>query len=112
MGEEKKAVVSVLIEPMGCGKTAIGRMLSDQPGRPFYAADEFHPAENVAKMRAGIALNDADRLPRPMRLHDEICVWLRGQACHRCEKALPWGRITRSVDYGDRWRDKRHRKLL
>lgn len=77
MGEEKKAVVPVLIGPMGCGKTAIGRMLSDQLCRPYYDTDALHPAENVAKMRAGIASNDADRLSWLKRQHNEICVWLQ-----------------------------------
>ena len=62
---------------MGCGKTTIGRMLSDRLGWPFRDADDFHPPDNVAKMRAGIALNDADRLPWLKRLHDEIQLWLQ-----------------------------------
>lgn len=45
----------------GSGKTTIGRMLAEQLGVPFYDADGFHPPENVAKMAAGIPLNDADR---------------------------------------------------
>ena len=62
---------------MGCGKTTIGQMLSDLLGQPFHDADDFHPPENVAKMRAGIALNDADRLPWLNRLRDEIQLWLQ-----------------------------------
>lgn len=62
---------------MGCGKTTIGKILSERLGRPFHDADDFHPPENVAKMRAGIALDDADRLPWLDRLHDEIQAWLQ-----------------------------------
>ncbi len=74
---KQKAVVLVLMGPMGCGKTTIGRLLADRLGRPFYDADDFHPPENVSKMRAGIALTDADRLPWLNRLHDEIRSWLQ-----------------------------------
>jgi 6-phosphogluconate dehydrogenase len=46
----------------GCGKTTIGKMLSDKLTIPFFDADDFHSAANVAKMAAGQALNDDDRL--------------------------------------------------
>ena len=47
----------------GSGKTTIGKALSQELGYAFYDADYFHPPENIAKMRQGIALNDSDRLP-------------------------------------------------
>ena len=47
----------------GSGKTTVGAMLADRLGWPFADADDFHPAANVAKMRAGIPLTDADREP-------------------------------------------------
>ena len=72
-----KTVVVVLMGPMGCGKTTIGKMLSDRLGRPFYDGDDFHPPENVEKMRAGIALTDRDRIPWLQRLHDQIDTWLQ-----------------------------------
>lgn len=89
---EEKTVILVLMGPMGCGKTTIGRILADRLDRPFYDADDFHPPENVAKMRAGIALNDTDRLPWLNRLHDEIQAWLQqGQpavlACSALKRA-------------------------
>jgi carbohydrate kinase (thermoresistant glucokinase family) len=74
---KEKAVVLVLMGPMGCGKTTIGKLLSDRLSRPFHDADDFHPPENVSKMRAGIALDDSDRLPWLERLHDEIESWLQ-----------------------------------
>ena len=47
----------------GSGKTTVGAMLAGRLGWPFADADDFHPAANVAKMRAGIPLTDADRGP-------------------------------------------------
>ena len=72
-----KTVILVLMGTMGCGKTTIGKMLSGRLGRPFYDGDDFHPPENVQKMRAGIALTDRDRIPWLQRLHDQIDRWLQ-----------------------------------
>lgn len=47
----------------GCGKTTVGRALAAKLGVPFLDADDFHPPANVAKMRAGTPLDDADRAP-------------------------------------------------
>lgn len=54
-------MVLILIGPMGCGKTAIGKMLAEKLGWSFYDGDDFHPWENVEKMRAGTPLTDEDR---------------------------------------------------
>ena len=53
----------VIMGVSGCGKTEIGRRLAERLGWAFKDADEFHPAENIAKMRAGVPLVDADREP-------------------------------------------------
>jgi len=53
----------VLIGVSGCGKTTIGEILARRTGWPLYDADAFHSAESIAKMRGGIALQDADRWP-------------------------------------------------
>jgi carbohydrate kinase (thermoresistant glucokinase family) len=55
-------VILVIIGPMGCGKTTVGRLLAQKLGYPFDDADDFHPPENVAKMQAGIPLEDEDRI--------------------------------------------------
>jgi carbohydrate kinase (thermoresistant glucokinase family) len=47
----------------GSGKTTVGALLAGRLGWRFADADDFHPAANVAKMRAGIPLTDADRWP-------------------------------------------------
>jgi len=47
----------------GSGKTTVGAMLAGRLSWPFADADDFHPAANVEKMRAGIPLTDEDRWP-------------------------------------------------
>ena len=47
----------------GVGKTTIGAALARELGWRFIDADDYHPAQNVAKMKAGIPLEDADRWP-------------------------------------------------
>jgi gluconokinase len=47
----------------GVGKTTIGQALARRLGWRFIDADDFHPPQNVAKMKAGIPLEDADRWP-------------------------------------------------
>lgn len=57
------ARVLITMGVSGCGKSTFGRELARRLGVPFLDGDAFHPPENVAKMRAGIALDDADRWP-------------------------------------------------
>jgi len=47
----------------GSGKTTVGALLADRLHWPFADADAFHPAANIAKMRSGVPLTDADRGP-------------------------------------------------
>jgi len=51
----------VVMGVSGSGKSTIGRLLAERFGCPFFDADDYHPAANVAKMAAGIPLDDADR---------------------------------------------------
>jgi len=74
---EKDDMVLILMGPMGCGKTTIGKMLAEKLGWSFYDGDDFHPKENVEKMRAGIALTDEDRKLWLKKLHTNIQRWLR-----------------------------------
>ena len=58
----------VVMGVSGCGKTSLGIELAAELDWPFFDADDFHPPENVAKMRAGEPLNDTDRAPWLLRL--------------------------------------------
>lgn len=51
----------VVMGVSGAGKSEIGARLAEALGVPFLEGDSFHPAENVAKMSAGVPLTDADR---------------------------------------------------
>jgi gluconokinase len=49
--------------PAGAGKTTVGRRLADTLGWTYHEGDDFHPPANVARMRAGLPLGDAERAP-------------------------------------------------
>jgi gluconokinase len=56
-------MVIVIMGVAGSGKTTIGQGLAAALHWPFRDADKFHPPANIAKMSAGIPLNDDDRAP-------------------------------------------------
>jgi carbohydrate kinase (thermoresistant glucokinase family) len=68
-------MVLILIGPMGCGKTTIGKILAGKIGWSFYDGDDFHPRENVEKMRAGLPLTDEDRRTWLENLQGHIQRW-------------------------------------
>src|SRR5580692_12610251 len=47
----------------GSGKTTVGVLLADMLHWRFADADAFHSQVNIAKMRSGVPLTDADRKP-------------------------------------------------
>jgi len=53
----------VVMGVSGTGKTTIGRLLADRLGWTFAEGDDFHSPENVARMHAGVPLDDEARLP-------------------------------------------------
>jgi gluconokinase len=53
----------VIMGVSGCGKSVVGAGLAQRLELPYREGDDLHPAENVEKMRAGIALTDDDRWP-------------------------------------------------
>ncbi|MBL1095508.1 gluconokinase [Streptomyces coffeae] len=68
--------VVVVMGVSGTGKTTVGPLLADRLGVPYAEADDFHPPANIAKMSAGIPLDDEDRLP----WLDAIGAWARDHA--------------------------------
>lgn len=56
-------MVVVVMGVSGSGKTTLGARLAARLGCDFVDADDHHPAENVAKMAAGVPLEDVDRWP-------------------------------------------------
>ncbi|MGA8258333.1 MAG: gluconokinase, GntK/IdnK-type [Nocardioides sp.] len=59
----------------GAGKSTVGRALAARLDRPFVDADDLHPESNVAKMRAGVPLEESDRLP----WLGHVAAWLAGR---------------------------------
>lgn len=69
-------MIILLMGVAGSGKTTIGKLLAQQLRWSFRDADEFHLPSNIAKMGAGIPLDDADRAPwlAAIRKHIDQCV--------------------------------------
>ncbi|MFA4944679.1 MAG: gluconokinase [Lentisphaeria bacterium] len=68
-------MVYVVMGVAGCGKTTVGQRLAARLGVPFHDGDGFHPPANVAKMKAGVPLDDADRAPWLALLAAKIAEW-------------------------------------
>ncbi|PZG88405.1 gluconate kinase, partial [Streptomyces sp. NTH33] len=68
--------VVVVMGVAGTGKTTIGPLLAARLGVPYAEGDDFHPEANIAKMTAGIPLDDDDRWP----WLDAIGAWAHGRA--------------------------------
>jgi gluconokinase len=56
-------MILVVAGVAGSGKTTVGQQLARRLRWTFADGDSFHPAANIAKMRAGLPLTDADRKP-------------------------------------------------
>jgi gluconokinase len=55
--------IAVVMGVSGSGKTTIAAGVAREMGWVLLEGDTFHPPENIAKMKAGIPLTDADRQP-------------------------------------------------
>jgi gluconokinase len=56
-------VILLLMGVSGCGKSTVAHALAERTGWRFLEGDDLHSPANVAKMRAGVPLTDADRWP-------------------------------------------------
>lgn len=68
-------MVIVMMGVSGSGKSTLGMALADAEGWEFKEGDLLHPRSNREKMRAGIALDDADRAP----WLDRVAAWVADQ---------------------------------
>jgi gluconokinase len=73
----------VVMGVSGSGKSTVALKLVERLGWDFAEGDDFHPPENVAKMRSGHALDDEDRWPW-LRL---LAAWI-GEHEQRGESAV------------------------
>lgn len=62
----------VVMGVSGTGKTTVGSALAARLSMPFVEGDRLHPDANVAKMSAGVPLDDDDRRPWLQALSAEL----------------------------------------
>ena len=84
MADEKEIPCALVVMGVsGSGKSTIAEKLAERLGWVFEDGDSFHPASNVAKMRAGHPLTDEDRWPWLQAIADEI-----DRVCKAGERAV------------------------
>ena len=54
------------------GKSTLGRALAQSLGWEFVEGDDYHPPDNIEKMRGGVALDDSDRQPWLESMNDYL----------------------------------------
>lgn len=69
----RAARVLVVMGVSGSGKSTVAALIAERLGWIFVDGDSFHTPEHVAKMHAGLALDDEDRAPWLAR----IAVWIQ-----------------------------------
>jgi gluconokinase len=67
--------ILVVMGVSGCGKTTIAMKLAERLGWQVLEGDRLHPPANIAKMSAGVPLDDDDRRPWLEAIAAEIDVW-------------------------------------
>ena len=95
-----KPLIIIIMGVAGSGKSLVGLKLARALGWTFREGDEFHPAANIAKMSAGIPLDDADRVPYLLAVRAEIesCLDERRSAVVACSALKESHREMLAVD--------------
>jgi len=75
-----KGLTIIVMGVCGCGKSTVAQYLAERLQAECKDGDELHPAKNIERMSAGLALTDEDRLP-----------WLRAVAAFASEKTAHGG---------------------
>ena len=70
-------MIILLMGVSGSGKTTIGKLLAADLHWDFSDADDFHSSQNIEKMRQGIPLTEADRMPWLIELQTALEHWLQ-----------------------------------
>lgn len=84
--------ILVIMGVSGAGKSTVAAELVARLGWPLMEGDTLHPEANIAKMRAGRPLNDADRQPWLERL----AAWIDGQRARKQPGIITFSALTRS----------------
>lgn len=87
-----RPVLIICMGVSGCGKSTLGRALAAALGFAFIEGDDFHGAENRARMAAGHPLTDAMRAPWIER----ICERLRLERAGRRDCVLACSGLRRA----------------
>jgi len=100
--EVTAAPILVVMGVAGTGKSTVAGMLAGRLNWALEEGDDLHPAANVAKMSAGIPLNDEDRWP----WLDAIAAWINNQTIRGEPGIVTCSALKRS--YRDRLRGPSH----
>ena len=93
--------VALMMGVSGSGKTTIAQRVAEREGWRLVEGDDFHPPENVAKMKSGTPLTDEDRWPWLRAIAVEIdAIRARGESAVVTSSALK--RAYRAILVGDR----------
>ncbi|QNP61271.1 gluconokinase [Paenacidovorax monticola] len=79
----------------GCGKSSVAQACAQALGWALHEGDAYHAPESIAKMRAGIALTDADRTG-----------WLDRLAALLAPQAAPQGVVLTCSALRRKYRDR------